>query len=421
MKTEQNERYCWFHYVLLRVIIFLLFFINFGKAIGKNPDSLVRGNYRAEITGYNGIKIPFLVEITRKGNQNTFILKNADEKIIASEIKYLGDSIFVTLPFFDAEFRLKSNKENLSGYWVRYLPGKTKKYALEIRKSESPRFKNYSSLINVTGLWEIMSEQRSHPNIGNFIQEKNGKVTGSILSVSGDDRYLEGQVSGDSLFLSTFDGAHAYLYTIKINPKNRSLTGLFYAADNHPVIISGKFNPKAQLENVYDLTTLKEGLDTISFTFPDLQGKPVHYPNSETHNKITIIQFLGSWCPNCMDETRFLKSFYETHKDKVSIIGLAYERSRDITKSTASVKKMSDRFGLKYPILITGYSNAPKEVMESLPELKNYMAFPTMIILDKKGKVRKIHTGFSGPGTGIYYTNFTKEFDTLFQELELEN
>jgi hypothetical protein len=48
------------------------------------------------------------------------------------------------------------------------------------------------------------------------------------------------------------------------------------------------------------------------------------------------------------------------------------------------------------------------------------MGFPTLIIIDKNGKVRNIHTGFSGPGTGIHYAEFKDEFEKLIDNLLLE-
>jgi hypothetical protein len=52
--------------------------------------------------------------------------------------------------------------------------------------------------------------------------------------------------------------------------------------------------------------------------------------------------------------------------------------------------------------------------------LADFKGFPTTIIIDKKGDVRKIHTGFSGPGTGKYYTEFTHEFEKLTNDLLAE-
>jgi len=43
--------------------------------------------------------------------------------------------------------------------------------------------------------------------------------------------------------------------------------------------------------------------------------------------------------------------------------------------------------------------------------------FPNNIFIDKKGMVRKIHTGFYGPGTGMYYTNYVRETEALLDGL----
>ena len=40
----------------------------------------------------------------------------------------------------------------------------------------------------------------------------DGRVTGTFLTETGDYRYLEGVVDGDSLKLSCFDGSHAFLF-----------------------------------------------------------------------------------------------------------------------------------------------------------------------------------------------------------------
>ena len=41
----------------------------------------------------------------------------------------------------------------------------------------------------------------------------------------------------------------------------------------------------------------------------------------------------------------------------------------------------------------------------------------TTIFIDKKGKVRKIHTGFSGPATGSYYEEYVDEFNSFMNTL----
>jgi hypothetical protein len=62
-----------------------------------------------------------------------------------------------------------------------------------------------------------------------------------------------------------------------------------------------------------------------------------------------------------------------------------------------------------------GYSNKDS-VAAKLPELDNFMAFPTMIIIDKNDRVRQIHTGFDGPASSKF-ADFKKEFDETIRTI----
>lgn len=80
---------------------------------------------------------------------------------------------------------------------------------------------------------------------------------------------------------------------------------------------------------------------------------------------------------------------------------------------------MKERFKIDYPVVLAGTNNK-EEAAKALPALNRVVAFPTTIILDKKGAVRHIHTGFSGPGTGAYYDQFVDEFNGLINKLLAE-
>jgi hypothetical protein len=55
-----------------------------------------------------------------------------------------------------------------------------------------------------------------------------------------------------------------------------------------------------------------------------------------------------------------------------------------------------------------------------LPALDRFYAFPTTIFIDRKGNVRKIHTGFTGPATGRLYTEFADEVRATLDQLVAE-
>ena len=120
-----------------------------------------------------------------------------------------------------------------------------------------------------------------------------------------------------------------------------------------------------------------------------------------------------------MDETAFLSDYYNKNKQRgVEIISLAYEYSTDFERSVKSIKKFQQRFNVQYPMLITGVSVSDSlRTEKTLPQVTPIKFFPSSIIIDKKGIVRKFDTGFVGPGTGKYYEAYAKSFYAFITEL----
>jgi thiol-disulfide isomerase/thioredoxin len=141
---------------------------------------------------------------------------------------------------------------------------------------------------------------------------------------------------------------------------------------------------------------------------------------------------MGSWCPNCMDETAYLAQLYKkytkkgiapfdtihetNHTRQVEIIGLAYERTSDPEKAKNNIKRLKERFGVEYEILITGLTGKDK-ASQSLPFLNGIMAFPTTLILNKDHKVVSVYTGFNGPATGKAYEEYVFKTEKLIKSL----
>ncbi len=51
--------------------------------------------------------------------------------------------------------------------------------------------------------------------VGEF-KQNGSELTGTFLTTTGDYRYLQGSVSGNKLYLSTFDGGHAFIFIARI-------------------------------------------------------------------------------------------------------------------------------------------------------------------------------------------------------------
>jgi peroxiredoxin len=164
---------------------------------------------------------------------------------------------------------------------------------------------------------------------------------------------------------------------------------------------------------------VKKGDGKLNFTFRDLANRKVSINDLKFRNKVVVLQIMGSWCPNCMDETAFLSDYYRKNRQRgIEIIGLAYEYSTDAERSRKSIQKFNDRFNVQYTLLNTGVTVSDSlRTEKTLPELTTIKSFPTTIFLNKQGRVAKIHAGFSGPGTGIHYTEWKNEFEKTIDDL----
>ncbi|MCK7553812.1 TlpA family protein disulfide reductase [Chitinophaga sedimenti] len=256
--------------------------------------------------------------------------------------------------------------------------------------------------------------------IGEFAQQ-GSRVTGTFLTSTGDYRFLEGVITGDTLKLSTFDGSHAYLFTALVGDSSIN-NGVFYAGIKGLEHFTARKDEGAKLPDEKSLTTVKPDSAVLDFRFPDVNGNEVSIRDEQFRNKVVIVQISGSWCPNCMDETAYLSEWYRKNKGRgVEIIALAYERTPDPEKSKRGALSFIKRFDVTYPVLLTGVTPSdPQRTEKTLPQLTPLKGFPTTIFVDKQGRAREVHTGFTGPGTGEHYEAFKQNFNRLVAELLAE-
>jgi hypothetical protein len=74
------------------------------------------------------------------------------------------------------------------------------------------------------------------------------------------------------------------------------------------------------------------------------------------------------------------------------------------------------RLGVNYGVLLAG-TNDKNVAAAQFPMLNGIMSFPTSVIVDRKGKIRYVHTGFSGPATGEEYLKLRTKFQSEINEL----
>jgi thiol-disulfide isomerase/thioredoxin len=368
---------------------------------------LLLGMWRAVLT-LPGADLPFNYEMKNDDGKYVMIIHNAEERIIADEVTIAGDSLFIKLPVFDSEFRLKVSDSTMEGYWINYSRKGNPAISFKGVSGIDKRFlASQKPKADVTGRWEAytdITDKDSSLAIGVFKQEKN-HVKGTFLSAGGDHRYLEGAVTNDTLWLSTFDGSHCWLYCGIINKDK--IDGTFWSGNHYQSAWHAKRNEKITLPDPVALAKVKSRPD---FAFPDADSNIVSTNDERFHNKAIIIQILGTWCPNCLDETKFLVENYQALLEKnIEVIGLAFERTAEFSIASNNIKRLAKRLNVKYPILLAGVVGK-EEVMNKIKGLQNFSSYPTSIYINKRGEVIEVYTGFSGPATGEEYEKFKKDF-----------
>ena len=222
-------------------LLSILFFFSFSA-----PAQLLPGIWRGELSLNDTTVLPFNFQVY----ESNLDLMNGEERINLSDITYTSDSVFLQLPVFNSEFRCKMNDRNLSGNFYNYTRKSNNILSFEAEQNAAYRFseKPESPYLNLSGRWQAIFDDEapeSKMSVALFHQDGN-HLTGTFLTTTGDYRYLEGEVSGQKVSLSAFDGSHAFLFTATIQ-KDGTLIGDFYSGSHYHETWSAFRNEKAEL------------------------------------------------------------------------------------------------------------------------------------------------------------------------------
>lgn len=380
-----------------------------------------QGIWRAELERKDSNAIVFNFEWKNENSKPVWYIKNGAEKLRVPNITKQGDSFFVQMPVFESQFRFAITAGILKGVWIKRGALKSQTLAFTATKNSERFTSTAAAAKNISGRWAV-SFKGANASVGEFIQKGN-VLTGTFLNADGDYRYLEGVVTNDTLLLSGFDGGHCFLFKAIIINDTTITNGQFYSGATSKESWTAIKNKAAKVPEENVAMHVKPGQDKLDFTFKDLDQKPVSINDARFKNKVVIIQLMGSWCPNCMDETAFLSDYYNHNKQRgIEIIALAYEYTTDWERSKKSLQKFQQNFKVQYPILNTGVTVTDSlRTQKTLPQISEIKSFPSVIIIDKKGKIRKLDTNFNGPGTGVHYVEYKKEFEATINQLLKEN
>lgn len=405
----------------MKKIIQFCLFISLILSCNKDAhlDKSLNGFWKFEISLQDKM-LPMLIYLEKNKNQVSGYLLNSDEKISLDGI-FNGDMIILEIGAGHGIFELSLKNDELKGMWSKAnkedykIPLRAKKYN---KDHLFKRYENKENFLNISGNWRLsffdINSENGTDSLGMF-KQNGSRVQGSILTETGDYRYLDGYIEKDHVYLFGFDGTFSFI--IELTIKNDKMSGEILSGKTYHAKFAGVKDALFTLSDANSLTKTKHR-QPLKLEIKDLNDNIVNITEKSFVGKIKIIQIFGSWCPNCIDETRFIVDWKKNNLDKlnhVEFLLVAFENFKEKNDAVKALNKLKYKLEIDYPILLADYKTTAT-VLDYFP-LDKLVAFPTMLFLNKKNEIVKIHTGFSGQATGEFFKEFIKDFNITIDNL----
>jgi len=249
--------------------------------------------------------LPFNFEVKYEDEENFYIeIINGPERIKVTDIGYgrdkstAYDTIRIDFPLYDTYIQASINGGVMEGNWhVPYrknADGSPYSIPFEAHYGNNERFTVLpdSSAQEVEGTWSVsFLDDPPYPAIGEF-KNYGQEITGTFRTETGDYRYLAGSQRGEKVFLSCFDGSHAFLFEAKLTSSD-SLIGIFRSGKHYKTGWTAYRNSEARLQSPDSLTTVTSG-ESFLLNKKDILGKSINFNDEDFNNKIKLVKIMGT-------------------------------------------------------------------------------------------------------------------------------
>lgn len=363
--------------------------------------------------------IPFRMDLDLTSTKPTGHFIVGTEKTPIPEISRDGNALTFSFSEYGAEMRATWDGRQLKGDYLRLRSSGTKTFAF----SASPEPAPHADSVNPSeapplGNFEVLfADRKPEDGITQARLWKEGdSYLGTFIAPDGDYGLLEGKPTAQGIQLNRVTGWQAI--AIELQPDGSGWSGKFHAASNDkPRAFT--LQPSANLEPVAPATkqtAMKNPDGTFAFACSSLSGETVRNTDDRFKGKALAVDIMGTWCHNCIDESPVLQELHTQYgKDGFEVVGLSFEIKDDAELGRKNLTLYRDRLGLTYPLLYCGSLDDANVDKQLKSQLQNFFAYPTTLFIDKKGKVRSIHSGFRGPGTGDQFPLQVQKLHELAQ------
>ncbi len=405
-----------------KVHILILFIFN--SLLGSSVD-WAQGNpaihYHAVLQLNDRRAIPFEVTYAA-GKHPSLSIHNGEERIDLRFLDEKNDSIYMEFP--EIAGRIIFHEQTLSGRWINLNKSNATSYPFQfypVAEGVYPRFDSQLDLVCpiFEGTYDVIfTDSEGDAQAIGIFEQQGSKIAGTFRTETGDYRYLAGGVFNGVMKLSCFDGVHAFLFEAALDADDSTvMRGNFYSGSKYHATWSGVLNPNATLTPPNAISWPNEPLAALNITIKTNRGKEKILATEFFHGKPSVIQLMGTWCPNCLDESNyFIELSKQSSFKDIRFIGVGFEHGNSDKDRMARLKKYQKKMGFTYSLYLGGGAST-KDAHAVFNQLNGVFSFPTTIFLDKKGRIVQVNSGFDGPATGVFYKSMQEETERLLLKL----
>jgi len=368
------------------------------------------------------ITLPFRMFLDLRSTKPGGYFLVGEEQSPIPEIMRQGNSLTFRFSEYGAEMRGTWDGAQWRGTYIRRRGGQT----TSLKFSASPETSSTndrkvqpdgnSSPAGKYGVY-FEGEDRSEGATVATLWMKGQSLFGTFIAPDGDYGLLAGEPSAGKLQLNRFTGWQAIAITLQ--PSGKTWSGNFYFQNDKPRAFM--LVPRANLDVAPPpklQTAARNPAAGIRFEGVSIAGETVRSSDDRFKGTPLIVDIMGTWCHNCIDESPLLNELQRQYgKEGLQVVGISFEITDDLELAKKNLTLYKDRLGLTYTLLFCGSIDDANVNSRLRSQLDNFFAYPTTLFIGRDGKVQEIHSGFKGPGTGEEFQSQVREFHELAEKL----
>lgn len=382
-------------------------------------EPIVPGPWRATLASPAG-ELPFTLVVDARANGLYAVIANGDESIERPLQVTKDGAVRIEFPHYDSVItaQLGDDGRSLVGTWAKIVGlGRQQEMVFAAHADQRARFPIVADAPvlpdTVSGRWRMRFEGEDEDAVL-ILRAQDSRVVGTVLTQTGDHRYLEGVFQVGRLRLSCFDGAHAFLYDAQLR-EDGALVGTFASGARWQQAWSAVRAEDAALGDDFARARWATEPGLLWIEGVDLAGGTHALGEYLFDASALLVQIVGSWCPNCHDESAWLAPIArDLELDGLRTVTLGFELTGDAERDLRQLERMRARHGADHVFLLAGTADKSRTAA-ALGAIDRVVAFPTLVILSGDGTPRAVHTGFRGPATGADHASTTSDLQARIE------